>query len=228
MDQDLSQLVERVEQLEAELQAERERRQDLEQRVDEQAERIEELEQRVEQREELVQDRTPDDAEGTNLNDVWIADNPAGKLLEKVVQRSQENAERIEEAGEQGEPDAVDEMDEAAPPIYTLLRTPETNLKPTERRTRFLWADLGDYASRTPKGYVLNASDARRVLEAAEPEESDATRITSNHVGRVFDLSRELTREAVEIRKKDGERQLVVPTDWQEQARAAAPDSGVS
>lgn len=222
---DLEELVE--EKVEEALEDRDARIEELEQELEEERERRRALEERLEEREALVEDRTPSDAEGTNLTDVWIAGNPAGKILEKVQQRSAENAERLEE-GQQGQPDAADDLGADAPPIYDVLRCPESSLGPTERRTRFLWADLADYASRTPKGYVLPASDARRVLEAAEPEDSDADRITSKHVGRVFELSVDLTREAAFVRKKGRERQLVVPTNWEEEARAAAPDAVVS
>lgn len=210
---DLDQLAERVEaleneveSLENELEAEREQRQKLE---------------------ALVDDRTPDDEEGSNLTDVYIADVPVGRVLNETDKRVSK-LERKTTPAEPGEPEAVDDFDEAAPPIYTLLQTPEPNLKPTERRTRFLWKDLGDYARKAPVGLVLSASDAKRVLNAAEPDESDADRITSKQVGRVFYLMKDLTRDVAEIREKGGERQLVVPDGWEDRARDAAPDTAVS
>lgn len=223
-DFDLDQLAERIESLEEDLEDEREERRRLEDELEEERERRRELEDRLEDVDDLLEDRTPEDVDGTNLTDVWLAGTPVGKL----VQNTKRQVEDLEKRLEDEDPEAAESLEEDAPPIYTLLQTPPESLEPTERRTRFLWADLGDYASRTPKGYVLPASDARRVLEAAEPEESEATAITSNHVGRVFDLSLTLTRGAAFVRKKDGERQLVVPTDWEEEARDAAPYGGVS
>lgn len=221
---ELSELAERMDRLEDELEAEREERRRLEDELEEERERRRELEHALEDVPDLLEDRTPEDVEGTNLTDVWLAGQPLGKLLESTRDRLEDLEKRLE--GEEAEEAAT--LAEDAPPIYRLLQTPAEALEPTERRTRFLWADLSDYASRTPKGYVLPASDARRVLNAAEPEDSDADRITSKQVGRVFHLSVALTREAAFIREKDGERQLVVPSNWEEEARAAAPDSAVS
>lgn len=176
--------------------------------VAERDERINELEEKVAEQAERIEeleDRTP-------IEDVQ----KRVSILEGKVDTSEQAAP---------EPEAVDE---AAPPIYTLLQTPEPNLQATERRTRFLWKDLGDYARKAPVGLVLSASDAKRVLNAAEPEESDAGRITSKQVGRVFHLMKDLTRDVAEIHEKDGQRQLVVPDGWENRARDAAPDTAVS
>lgn len=207
-----------MDRLEDELEAEREERRRLEDELEEERERRRELEERLEDRsvDDLLEDRSPE-GEPTNFSDIWLAGQPLGRL----VNRTQDRVKDLEKRLEDESPEAAEAVDEDAPPIYTLLRTPEDALKPTERRTRFLWSDLSDYASRTPKGYVLPASDARRVLEAAEPEDSDATRIDANHVGRVFDLSVDLTRGAAFVRRKEGERHLVVPTNWEEEAREA-------
>lgn len=211
MTNDLDQLAERVDA--------------LEQKLEEKDERIDELEERLEQQEQLVDDRTPDDEEGSNLTDVFLADVPVGRVLNETDKR----VSKLErKAISSGEPEPAEEIDEEAPPIFTLLQTPEPNLEPTERRARFLWKDLGDYAQKAPAGLVLSASDAKRVLNAAEPDESDATRISSKQVGRVFGLIQTLTRDVAEIREKDGERRLVVPEEWETKARDAAPDSGVS
>lgn len=222
---DLDQLVERVEHLEDELEEERQQRQRLEQELEEERQERQRLEERLESVEPLTVDA--DDPDDPDLEDVFLGDVPLGRKVRGYEYRLDDLEDDLE-AGEQGRPDAADDLEADAPPIYDVLRCPETNLGPTERRTRFLWSDLADYASRTPKGYVLPASDARRVLEAAEPEESDAHRITSKHVGRVFELSADLTRGAVFVRKEGRERQLVVPAGWQEEARDAAPDSVVS
>lgn len=175
---------------------------DLEQRLEQKDERIDALEERVEE----LEDRTP---------------------IEDVQKRASQLEGRVDDLERQsdpaGEPQDPAALEDDAPPIYDVLRTPRQRLEGTERRTHFLWSDLGDYASSTPKGYVLQASDVRRVLEAAEPDESDCSRITANHVGRVFDLSVDLTRGAAFVRKNDeGERQLVVPRGWEDEARAAA------
>lgn len=224
MSLDLDQLAERIESLEDDLEAEKEERRRLEDELEDERERRRELEQRLEQRENIFEVREPEDGSDPTLSDLWAVDAPLGRLVHRMDKRMKKLEKRLEDE----DPEAAAQLEENAPPVYTLLKTPPERLKPTERRTRFLWADLSDYATRTPKGYVLPASDARRVLEAAEPEDSEADRITSNHVGRVFDLSLTLTREAAFVRKKDGERQLVVPSDWEEQAREAAPYTGVS
>lgn len=201
----IDQLAEKVEALANELEAEREQREKLEAELAEKEKRIAELEKPFEK--------------GEPIKDLQLR---ASKLESKI-----DDLER-DTPVEPGEPEPVDEIDETAPPIYTLLQTPEPNLKPTERRTRFLWKDLGDYGRKVPVGLVLSASDARRVLNAAEPDESDADRITSKQVGRVFALMKELTRDVAEIREKGGERQLVVPNGWKDRARDAAPDTAVS
>lgn len=174
-----------------------------------------ELRDRVEHLETIVEDRS-EDGEDPTLGDVWLAGSPAGKLVSENNRRIKDlvkdDVERPNEPDE-GEPDD--------PPIFDLLRTPQDRLEGTERRTAFLWRDLADYGTRTPKGLVLPASDVRRVLQAAEPD--DGARIESKLVRRVFRLSETLTRDVVEVFKKDGEWRLVVPPDWKERAREAAP-----
>lgn len=224
-------LLDRIELLEEKLselearEAEKDARIDeLEQALEEEREARQALEERVDEREDALELRTAEDADSPALEDVWIGGQPVGRLVEKTRRDVDELEGRLED----GQPEAADELEADAPPIFDLLRTPESNVDGTERRTRFLWRDLGDYATKTPAGYVLPASDARRVLNAAEPEDSPAGRIDAKHVGRVFDLSVRLTREAAFVRKKGRERQLVVPVDWEEQARAAAPDAAVT
>lgn len=217
-------LLDRVEALEEKLREEQERRRELEDELAEEREARQELEQRVAAQEDALELRTPDEADSPALEDVWIGGQPVGRLVEKTRRDVDELEDRL--GGDDLE--APDELEATAPPIYDLLRTPESKVEGTERRTRFLWRDLADYATKTPAGYVLPASDARRVLNAAEPDDSPAGRVDAKMVGRVFDLSVTLTREAAFVRKKGRERQLVVPVDWEEQARAAAPDSAVS
>lgn len=200
----------RIDELEDELAEEREARQELEERVAEQ--------------EDALELRTPDKTDSPALEHVWIAGQPVGRLVEKTRRDVDELEDQL--AGDELE--APDELEATAPPIFDLLRTPESKVEGTERRTRFLWRDLADYATKTPAGYVLPASDARRVLNAAEPDDSPAGRVDAKMVGRVFALSVDLTREAAFVRKSGRERQLVVPVDWEEQAREAAPDTAVS
>lgn len=209
--------------------AERDARiQELEEELEEERQERQRLEQRVEQREEIVELREPENGGEPDLSNVWAVGEPLGEKLLGIGRCLEWLENKIEERQADETPQAADEMDAEAPPLYDVLRAPESSLEPTERRTRFLWNDLTDYASKTPAGYVLPASDVRRVLEAAEPEESEANRIRSKHVGRVFALSEDLTRGAAYVRKEGRERQLVVPTGWEEEARAAAPDSVVS
>lgn len=217
MTPDLDELAERMDSLEDELEAERSERRRLEDELEEKDERISDLE-------ELLEDRTPEDEESSNFTDVLLADVPVGK----VVNETRKRVDALESEQAQREPAEAEESDPTAPPIWDLVRTPESNLKPTERRARFLWKDVNDYAHSAPVGLVLPASDARRVLNAAEPDDSDADRITSKQVGRAFHLLLTLTRGAARIREQGGERQLVVPRDWEDRARAAAPDTAVS
>lgn len=224
--EDLEQLVERVDRLEDALEDEREERQRLEDELEQERERRRELEDALEDVPDLLEDRTPEDEDGRNFSDIWLAGAPVGKLINRTKDRVNDLEKKVEDSTDPEEPAPLEEN---APPIYDVLRTPRSRLEGTERRTHFIWSDLTDYAAKTPKGYVLAASDARRVLAAAEPDDSPCTRIDPNHVGRVFDLSVDLTRGAAFVRKnEDGERQLVVPTGWEDEARAAADDAAVT
>lgn len=237
-DIDLDQLVERIDSLEDDLEAERaerrrledrledvkEKRRRLEEELEQKGNRIDALEERLEDREDVLEVREPEDGSDPALSDLWALDAPLGRLVHRMDKRMK----KLERDLEDERPEQAAKLEENAPPIYDVLRTPVDRLKPTERRTRFLWADLSDYARKTPKGYVISASDAKRVLQAAEPDGSRCDRIDSKQVGRVFDLSETLTRGAAYVHKSKGERKLVIPTDWEDRSRAAVDDTAVS
>lgn len=132
----------------------------------------------------------------------------------------------VSEAHEQANdptPAACQESAPEDPPLYDVLRTPESKLEPRERRTAFLWKDLKDYSRKCPAGRVITNPELRRVLAAAEPE--DGATIDSTIARRVMELSDDLTRGAVTVEKEAGRWRMVIPPDWKEKAREAHRDA---
>lgn len=88
-------------------------------------------------------------------------------------------------------------------PLETVVSLPEDvanrELKPTQKRARFVAKDLADYGTKVPAGIRIDSQDMRRVLNAAA---DDGQTIYRTQVRRVMDLLDDLGREDVEIRKR--------------------------
>lgn len=138
----------------------------------------------------------------------------------KIRKSVTEVGEEIEEATADPSDPAEGEPDE--PPLFSVIRTPDDQLYPTRRRTKALWKDLKDYTERTPAGRVITNPQLTRVLRAIEPDEG--AQIGSELARRVLEESKALTRGAVKVEKSDNRWRMVIPPDWEEQARDAYYD----
>ena len=200
--------------LRSDLQEERARRKDLEQRVDETAT----LEWDTSDHSDLFVEST----EGARYPlGRALASKPAETDVETLIEEMLEDVDVQDEPGTSADEDLL--------PIQQLARMPESAARDhldngAQRNTfraRAVWKDLGDYASRTPKGLVLRSGELTRVLNALE--DGEAT-IESRTALRVMERIQELSKDVVDRRKQDGEWMLVVPHDFQERAKAASDE----
>lgn len=175
--------------------------------VEQQADRIDALETTVrEQREELADHK---DHTGREFADVRGRITDAEDDIDAVKQDQEATGERARENAKQDEPET-----ETWTPLETVVSLPEDvaerELHPTQKRARFLAADLTDYGTKVRAGIRLDSRDMRRVLTAAaEPGQT----IHRTQVKRVMDLLDDLGREDVKIRKKRGRAFMIVSNE---------------
>jgi len=212
----------------------------LQEEIEEKDEKIEDLEERVDDVEQQLEERATVRWDSADERDATIESTdgtvyPLGRAIKtKITERDLQ--EHVDEVLENYAPDVdAEEENEDLLPIQQLARLPEdvaeTQLNNAAHkntyRARNVWKDIGDYGAKTPKGLVLRSGEMRRVLSALE---DDGTRIESKTVHRVMTRIEEYSAGVVEREKRDGEWLIVVPRDFQEQAREAAtppPDTAV-
>lgn len=128
--------------------------------------------------------------------------------LEARNQQTEAHSDGTTPRGEGGK-----EPPETWTPLETVVSLPEDvaarELRPTQKRARFLAKDLDDYGTRVPAGIRIDSRDARRVLSAAA--ENNQT-IHRTQVRRVFGLLDDLGRDDVRIRTERG-RTFMIITD---------------
>ena len=179
--------------------------------VEKLAETVEKLTETVEQQAERIEELETELSEYKDHNELDKA-----KIRKSVTEVSDE----IEEATD---PNSPGELDPDAPPLFNLIRTPAEQLTPTRRRAKDVWRNLTEYCTTIPAGETITGPELRRVLSASEPE--DGARIKSEHARRVMEELQAQTRGAVKVSKDgDGRLQMIVPKDWNEQAREAYYD----
>lgn len=95
-----------------------------------------------------------------------------------------------------------------ATPLEQIVALPQSvvndQLTANQRRARFVAADITEYATKTPAGWVLRPKDLRTVLNAAFDTGHSQT------YSRVREILADLGDDHVEIKASRGEKKLVV------------------
>jgi len=231
MDNEMKSLVEdladRVDDLEDQLAEEREQRRDLE-------EWVEELDGDL-QRERAKRRRAERQARAAVAHSrrLWDKVENVDRLLTDGLEGLHARVSAVAE-GASDDASEVEDVEEAEAllPIQQLAKMPEhvaeEQLNNENHRNTFrarsIWKDFGDYADRTPTGFVLESGRLQRVLRAQAEEED--YRIDTNTAKRVMARLVEFSKGIAERRKKDGQWRVFVPEDWPRQAREAAEVEG--
>lgn len=178
-------LVEKVESLENELEAERERRQKLEKENQELQDRVDELEK-----------------------DTQVLDSRADALFEakENIRKRLDNGDLAEHTEQESEtPDVV----ETETPLEDVVGLPEdvvdSQLTQNQQRARFLAKDIADYGEKAMAGRVLKAGRVGRVLRAGLDVEPHP-----ETVRRVMEILADLADDEGTLRKRAGEKRVVV------------------
>lgn len=175
----------RVDELEAELETERERRERLE---------------------NLVEYRD-DGREGTHVENLYLAGLPVGQILQSKAPKS--DLEKLEDRVDAAFEDAVQaEIDpRTALPIMQVTRTYQSeprSLTDTQRRAAIVWSEFFHFATTTQARHVLPSGEVKKILAAHDENTHRETR------GRVMDLVAELGRQYIHVEQVNGQNALVI------------------
>lgn len=224
--EEFEQLVERVDELEEENQQLREER-------DQERARREDLEDRVDELEDEVESQATVEWESGDHRDALLVSTdgtryPLGAKMDNAL--TEGDVEHVvDDLLDEHSPSTgdVDDAGDALLPIQQLAALPDDVAReqldnPAHKNTyraRNVWKDVTDYATATPRGYVLRSGELRRVLSALEDED---VRIESRTTLRVLKRIVEYSNGVVERQKRKGEWELVIPKDFEQRAKEAA------
>ena len=223
----ITELENRIDSVESENERLREENERLREEVKDLSFRLETLEERptVEYTEHVDDETLPEEERPPRPQSLKIGPYVVGsKIYDETEQRLGEMddrlwsvEERLEEAslGETTEPETTETREEPASKLLSIVSWSEPqakeHLKPNQQRARNIAKDLGEYTTKTPKGYVLRSTDVRTILTTLDEERPhpETVRRTMNF------LKRFAGEHEVQDTIKNGERRLY----WTREAR---------
>ena len=163
---------------------------DLQETVEQQADRIDQLET------ELAEHK---DHTGREFADV------RARITKAENQQTEAVSEDATSGGDEGETGSQD----LQTPLERIVSLPEhvadRELTANQERARFIAKDVRDYAEKAPAGLVIDSRTIKKVITAAEGK-----RPHTQTVARVMDFLEELGKEDVQLKKRRGQKFVVI------------------
>lgn len=164
--------------------------------------------EKVQQLDGLIDIRS--DNENPGLEDIWIAGQPVGILLQKLRKDVDEVQKKQEQTPEPNpEPMSPDETDESTSPMEKIIQYSEKavdeHLTANAERARFMAKDVATYAKKAPVGHVIDSSTVRKVIKAKEGEKPH-----TQTVARVMQFMDDFGKDEISLKKRRGKNIVVV------------------
>ncbi len=153
--------------------------------------RVKDLEETVEAYEDLVEVRGVESVDEASMKDVWVADQPVGRLVNNADKRSRKAIDRIEEL-EAGEVDVGDLIDAGAVDSNLSIQTKLAERRAGQLHERgndknlyratYVWEAFHEHATRDRGRFKVTSKQVQRILEKTEGESFPTDRMTVQRV----------------------------------------------